>query len=52
MFIAHYAVALAAKKAAPRVSLGTQALAVVALAAWLFVPWAYWINRHRRAAAA
>lgn len=29
-----------------------KALAVVALAAWIFVPWGYWIDRHRRAAAA
>jgi hypothetical protein len=26
------------------------AIAVAALAAWLFVPWGYWIDRHRRAA--
>ncbi|HXF82809.1 MAG TPA: hypothetical protein VNN19_08660 [bacterium] len=26
------------------------AIAAAALAAWLFVPWGYWIDRHRRAA--
>ena len=28
---------------------GVQALAVVALGQWLFVLWAYWIDRHRTA---
>ena len=28
------------------------AIAIVGIAAWLFVPWAYWIDRHRRAAVA
>ncbi|MGQ0548986.1 MAG: hypothetical protein ACT4PY_04880 [Armatimonadota bacterium] len=28
-----------------------QALALFALAAWLFVPWGYWIDRHRTVAA-
>ena len=40
MFIGHFAVALAAKRAAPEVSLGA-----------LFVAWGYWIDRHRQAAA-
>ncbi len=86
MFIGHIAVALGAKKAAPKVSLlylcatdaldqigkysfwsfiiflifvatgnilggpppSVTALAVVAMAVWLLVLWAYWIDRHRR----
>ena len=34
MFLGHFGVALAAKKVAPRPG-------------WLFVAWAYWIDRHR-----
>ena len=40
MILGHYAGALAAKRLAPRVSHGT-------LGVWLFVPWGYWIDRHR-----
>jgi hypothetical protein len=60
MFIGHFAVAFAAKKAAPRVSLGTLILSAAFLdAVWpvlvllgvvamlLFVPWSYWIDAHR-----
>jgi hypothetical protein len=74
MFIGHFAVGLAAKKASPKISLGTLFLAALvaflvvsyaanlfgppppsgaavewgSLAAWIFVPWAFWIDRHRR----
>jgi len=27
---------------------GPKEIAIVGLAAWLFIPWAYWIDRHRR----
>ena len=63
MFLGHYGVAFGAKRAAPRVGLGvlvtsvvgppppnTASLATVGLAGWLFVPWGYWIDRHRRPA--
>ena len=43
MFIGHFAVALAAKRAAPAVSLGTLVMAVA---------WGYWIDRHRKVAGA
>lgn len=36
MFLGHYAVAMAGK-----------ILAVFVLSGWLFVPWGYWIDRHR-----
>jgi hypothetical protein len=37
MFLGHYGVAFAAKRAVPRTSLGI----------WLFVPWSYLVDRHR-----
>lgn len=46
MFIGHHAAALAAKRVEPRVSLGT--LFAGALAAWLFVAWGWWIDKHRQ----
>jgi hypothetical protein len=70
VFIGHIAVGLAAKRIAPRTSLGTllaaalaldaasrfgppppspRVLAWVSLSAWLFVPLAHGIDRHRQA---
>ena len=60
MFVGHFGAALAAKRAAPRVSLGTLFLSfqfadllwpilLGALALWFIVPWGYWIDRHRLA---
>ena len=46
MFIGHFELALAAKKAPPPV----RVLAMSGLAGWLFVAWAYWIDRHRETA--
>ena len=59
MLIGHFAAGLAAKKAAPRISLGTAfgpkpaadtppvQIAGPALAMWLLVAWAYWFDRNR-----
>jgi len=47
MFIAHHAVAMGNLMGPPPPS--ETAIAIVGIAAWLFVPWAYWIDRHRRA---
>jgi len=60
MFIGHYAVAFAAKRAAPRTSLGTLFLAAQFLdllwpvflltgvvGQWLLILWGFWVDRHR-----
>ncbi|MEP7182765.1 MAG: hypothetical protein ABI886_11300 [Betaproteobacteria bacterium] len=66
MFIAHFGVAMAAKRVAPRPSLGTPyrsslsgppppsvcVLAMSGLVGRLFIVWAHWIERHRAPAAA
>jgi hypothetical protein len=44
--VAFLVAAYAANLAGPPPA-NTRALAWVALAAWLFVPWGYWIDRHR-----
>ena len=41
MFLGHIAVGFASKRAAPR------ALSYVAFITWVFVPWAFWIERTR-----
>ena len=64
MFIGHYAVAFATRRAVREVSLGTlfiatqladhSLLALVARSAnapWLVVAWGYWIDRHRETVA-
>jgi hypothetical protein len=51
VFLGHFAVAMAAKKVAPRPLLGTLLMAALladGLFGWLFVVWAYWIDRHRK----
>ena len=40
MFLGHIAVGFASKRLAPRTSLGW-------LMTWLFVPWAFWVERTR-----
>jgi hypothetical protein len=60
MFLGHFGVALAAKKVAPGVSLGTtilaaeflDALAYTGLAGYAMVAWGWRIDRHRRPAGA
>lgn len=55
MFLGHFAVGFAAKRAAPESSLGplfaapptTRALTIVGLCAWLLPLWACWADRHR-----
>ncbi len=47
MFPGHFAVALAAKRAAWPHSLLTLAPWGAALAGWLLMAWAFWIDRHR-----
>jgi hypothetical protein len=50
LFLGHYGIAFAAKRLAPRTSLGTEQVRIfawTALAIWLFVPWAWWVDKHR-----
>jgi hypothetical protein len=45
MFIGHLAACLAGKRLAPRVPLTAL---LFGLLGWLFIPWAWWIERTRR----
>jgi hypothetical protein len=73
VFLGHYGVAFAAKRFAPRTSLGSwvlwamfillaefyamslvsppppneHVLAIKTLGLWLFIPWGWWVDRHR-----